>query len=216
MKPVAIFDMDGLMFDTEAVYKIGWTTVAKQYGYRPSDQLIEEVRGTSGKKTDEIIATYLPGIDVDAYHNDVRAFVRSQLDIHVPKKEGLDELLSFFKEHNVKIAIASGSKKENIIKNLRNTQLLEYFDVIVSGHDVKHGKPAPDIYLEVCSQLGIQSNDAYVFEDGIHGVEAGLQAGCTTVMVIDLAKPKPSFYQSCAGIYDSLSEVLVDIKNGSL
>ncbi len=213
MKKIAIFDMDGLMFDTEAVYARAWIEVAHQYGYDPDSMILEEIRGTSGKTTDRVIEKYLPSIEVDAYHNDVRKYVRDILDVHVPKKEGLDEILQFFYHKKVPIAVASGSQRKNIIKNLKSAGVYSYIDYIISGHDVKRGKPYPDIYLDVCEHYKIEPNEAYVFEDGLSGIEASLNAGCCTYMIIDLAKPTDRFKKECKGIYHSLLEAKNAIQN---
>ena len=81
-----------------------------------------------------------------------------------------------------------------------------YFDAVVSGEDVTHGKPAPDIFLLAANRLGCNPADCYVFEDGINGVRAGLAAGCTTIMVPDTVLPTDEVRAACAGVFASLDE----------
>ena len=78
----------------------------------------------------------------------------------------------------------------------------------MSGEQVEHGKPFPDIFLLAAQKLNLQAQDCYVFEDGINGVRAGIQAGCSTIMVPDLVPPTKELYEQCTGIYPSLHAVL--------
>ena len=116
--------------------------------------------------------------------------------------------LEYLKQHAVRMAVASSAPMELIKSNLRLAGIADYFDAVVSGEQVEHGKPFPDIFLLAAQKLNLQAQDCYVFEDGINGVRAGIQAGCSTIMVPDLVPPTKELYEQCTGIYPSLHAVL--------
>ena len=207
MKKAAIFDMDGLMFDTERIWKDSWNTIVPRYGFEPDPTFPREICGTSGEHTLEVIRKHYPGIDAEAYRNDVRARVSAATADSVPEKEGLHELVDFFKEHGVKIAVASSSQFKKIEHFLRLSGLYDKFDYMISGESLKNGKPAPDIFLLAAEKIGIDPKDCYVLEDGLNGLMAGIAAGCATIMVVDLTEPNDFARENCVGIYNSLVEV---------
>lgn len=210
-----IFDMDGLLFDTERLYRESWLALAPQFGQKPEPGLPEAVCGVSGIRLKEIILSYYPDIDADAYIQSCTERVRQLLSTEVPLKPGVRELLSYLKAQKTKTAIASSSPLCLIRQNLALTGLDSFFDVIVSGEQVLHGKPAPDIFLEAAHQLGLPPESCYVFEDGIHGIQAAAAAGCRPVMVPDLTLPDAKTRALCTGIYPSLRDILEDIKSVS-
>ena len=191
MRAGAIFDMDGLLFDTELVYNQEWYYIAELYGLKVDPAMLDELRGTNGTRMSEIVNTYWPRVDAK-----------------VPMKPGVVELLEYLKQHAVRMAVASSAPMELIKSNLRLAGIADYFDAVVSGEQVEHGKPFPDIFLLAAQKLNLQAQDCYVFEDGINGVRAGIQAGCSTIMVPDLVPPTKELYEQCTGIYPSLHAVL--------
>lgn len=207
MKKAAIFDMDGLMFDTERIWKDSWNAIVPKYGYEPDPTFPKEVCGTSGEHMLNVIRKHFPGIDAEAFRAEVRAAVSAATIDSVPEKEGLHELVDFFKESGVKIAVASSSQLKKIEHFLRLSGLYEKFDYMISGESVTRGKPEPDIFLMAASNIGVDPKDCYVLEDGMNGLMAGIAAGCATIMVIDLTEPNDYVRENCVGIYNSLLEV---------
>ena len=216
MKQGAIFDMDGLLFDSERLYREGWVEMAKKFGVQPDPAFATAVCGTSGARMLEIIHTYYPTVDEQAFMEGCVAWVNEMLRKQVPEKPGVHEILDFLRAHGCKTAVASSSARSMILNNLRLTGLEDCFDAVVSGQDVTNSKPAPDIFLLAAKQLGCAPTDCYVFEDGINGVRAGLAAGCATVMIPDLTPPEEEFHSLCAGIFPSLHEARSAIQEGRL
>ncbi len=217
MKHGAIFDMDGLLLDTERLYQKAWVDTAADFDREPSHALAQAVCGTSGEYLKEIVRSYYPGVDAEAYIQAVLDRVSRQIITSGAElMPGAREILTYLAARGVKLAVASGSPGEIIEQNLSRNNLKSFFPVAVSGFDVPNGKPAPDIFLVAAGKLGVPPEECYVFEDGINGALAGIAAGCTTVMIPDLMKPTPELVQNCAGIYKSLTDALDAIKAGVL
>lgn len=208
MKAGAIFDMDGLLFDTELVYNQEWYYIAELYGLKVDPAMLDELRGTNGSRMIGIVNTYWPRVDAKKLTDELFAHAIVTLSTHVPMKPGVVELLEYLKQHAVRMAVASSAPMELIKSNLRLAGIADYFDAVISGEQVVHGKPSPDIFLLAAQQLGLPAADCYVFEDGIHGVRAGIRAGCSTIMVPDLVPPTEELYEQCTGIYPNLPTVL--------
>ena len=216
MKKAAIFDMDGLMFDTERIWKESWNTIVPKYGYEPAPAFPKEVCGTSGEHMLEVIRKHYPGIDAVAFRADVRAAVAAATKDSVPEKEGLHEIVDFFRANGVKIAVASSSQQSKIEHLLKLAGLYDKFEFIISGENLTRGKPAPDIFLMAASNIDVDPKDCYVLEDGLNGLRAGIAAGCATIMVVDLTEPNDFVRENCVGIYNSLLEVREAISAGDI
>lgn len=208
MKQGAIFDMDGLLFDTERMYRDSWKQSAQQFGLVHNPDFPRAVCGSSGAHMREIILQYYPQVDAKAFADDCILRVERELETHVPEKSGVRDILQYFKQHGVRVAVASSSKRATVLHNLKQADIFSYFDAIVSGDQVTHGKPAPDIFLLAAQQIGCEPENCYVFEDGTNGIRAGAAAGCTTIMIPDLTPPNAQLEQLCAGIYPSLSDAM--------
>ena len=208
MKQGAIFDMDGLLFDTERMYRDSWKQSAQQFGLVHNPDFPRTVCGSSGAHMREIILQYYPQVDAKAFADDCILRVERELETHVPEKTGVRDILQYFKQHGVRVAVASSSKRATVLHNLKQADILSYFDAVVSGDQVTHGKPAPDIFLLAAQQIGCEPENCYVFEDGTNGSRAGAAAGCTTIMIPDLTPPNAQLEQLCAGIYPSLSDAM--------
>lgn len=208
MKQGAIFDMDGLLFDTERMYRDSWKQSAQQFDLVHNPDFPRTVCGSSGAHMREIISQYYPQVDAKAFADDCILRVERELETHVPEKTGVRDILQYFKQHGVRVAVASSSKRATVLHNLKQADILSYFDAVVSGDQVTHGKPAPDIFLLAAQQIGCEPENCYVFEDGTNGIRAGVAAGCTTIMIPDLTPPNAQLEQLCAGIYPSLSDAM--------
>ena len=216
MKKGAIFDMDGLLFDTEKLYQMSWLEVAKQFGQIAHPEFPIAICGSSGTYLLEIIHRYYPDVDAEQFRDAGMQMVRDHLQMEVPEKQGVREILQYFQEAGFCIALASSSERSMILHNLEKSGLTDYFDAIVSGQDIEHGKPAPDIFLKAAALIGCEPQNCYVFEDGFNGVRAGAAAGCKTIMIPDILLPTPETKNLCVGICDSLQDALQCIQKNIL
>lgn len=208
MKKGAIFDMDGLLFDTERLFRDGWNEMARKFGQVPDPNFSVAVAGTSGAGQRKVIHRFYPEVDAFAFQEGCIAYVARILEEGPPKKPGMEEILSFFRNQSIRMAVASSSRRTMIWDNLRRAGIEAYFDAVISGDEVSRGKPEPDIFLLAAQRLGCVPEDCYVFEDGINGVRAGIAAGCATVMIPDLFPPTEELRKGCAGIYPNLLEAI--------
>ncbi len=204
----AIFDMDGLLLDTERIYQEGWNECAKNYVDQVNIEVGRSCAGSSGEQIQKVIKKFYPGIDGEALNKDVVKYYQEHVLNDLQLKKGVVEILNYFKSKGIKMAVASSSIESIIRSNLEQVGILSYFDSIVSAQHVKRSKPNPDIFLKAAENLGLQGKDCYVFEDAINGVKAGLNAGCKTIMIPDTHEPIDEFYEACYGIFPSLLEAM--------
>lgn len=208
--------MDGLLFDTERLYREGWIAMAERFGQVSNPAFPSAVSGTNGIHMQEVVHRYYPAVDAKAFIQGCISYVDDILLTSVPEKPGVHEILEFLHAHGVKIAVASSSDREVIHHNMALTGTTAYFDAVVSGQEVTVGKPDPDIFLLAAERLGLSPKDCYVFEDSTNGILAGAAAGCATVMIPDLVTPTDELRVHCAGVYRSLLEAKQALERGEL
>lgn len=186
-----IFDMDGLMFDTEPLWTDAWYIVLPEFGVpEVPPALPDAMRGSSGETAYAIMRSYI-GQDADApaIWARMKEEVHKMLEKGVVKKPGLDELLAFLAERKVPMAIASSSPHNIIEMDLRNAGVRDYFESIVSGEDVDRPKPDPQVFQVAAERMGVEPTRTLVLEDSLNGVRAGAGGGFVTVMVPDMIAP---------------------------
>ena len=216
MKQGAIFDMDGLLFDTERIFQDSWTEMAVRLGQILRPDFPAAVAGTSGAGMREVIRQYYPDVDPFSFQEGCISRAADILKEGIPEKPGVREILEFFRAKKIKLAVASSSLRKMVMYNLRRAGIDRYFDAMISGEEVLRGKPEPDIFLLAAQRLGCAPENCYVFEDGINGVRAGIAAGCVTIMIPDLFEPAEDIRANCAGIYPDLHMAQQAIESNAL
>ncbi|MDO4798417.1 MAG: HAD family phosphatase [Coriobacteriales bacterium] len=211
-----IFDMDGLMFDTEPIWTRTWEPALATVGREYPHGLANAVRGTSGKSMEAVLSRFVPGADVTRVRETAYALVHEELRKGAPKKPGLNELLAYLAEQGVPMGVASSSALEVIEMNLANGGVREYFGKLFSGAGMAHPKPEPDIFLDTAQAMGIEPANTLVLEDSLSGVRAGVAGGFVTVMVPDLVAPDDFAREHAACICNDLLEVRDLLASGKL
>lgn len=213
MNQGAIFDMDGLLFDTEVLYRNAWGSIPQEFGYQPVPELGARVCGTSGESLRRILRSYFSEKDIDPMTEEVFRRVQENIKKAAPaEKRGIHEIIMYFHENAFLLAVASSSPLETIEINLTRAGIRQYFDALISGADVECGKPAPDIYRKAAEQIECKPENCYVFEDGSNGIRAAVAAGCKAIMIPDLILPDDEMKSICTGIYPDLLAALEAIR----
>ena len=186
-----LFDMDGLILDTEKLYCRFWQEAARILGYQMTMEQALGMRSLNRHAGEAKLKSYFgEGIS----YTEVREKRIELMDAFVEKegvttKPGIWELLAFLKEKQIRTAIATSSPIGRTKKYLSSVHLENEFDAIVSGYMVEHGKPEPDIYVYAAGQLGLEPENCIVLEDSPAGILAAYRAGCMPVMIPDLDEP---------------------------
>lgn len=204
-----LFDMDGVVLDTEKLYTRFWQEAAQELGYPMTREHALGMRSLSREIGERQLKAYL-GDSVDYYQvRDKRielmnAFIE---EYGVEIKLGICELLSFLKEKGIKTAIATSSPVDRTKKYLSQVELVDEFDELISGHMVERGKPEPDIYLYAASKLGLKPEECMVLEDSPTGILAAYRAGCIPVMVPDQDEPDKEVKKMAYAVVENLLAV---------
>lgn len=205
-----VFDMDGLMLDTEwTTYRLSRENAAKM-GY---DITLDLFKQTVGKRSPDTKLFY-KSIFGDEFDFDrlrrmnLDGFWKFVEENGVPKKPGIDELLAYLQDNGIKCAVASSTSREVAEDLLKRAGIYKYFSAGVFGNMVANGKPAPDIFIEAAKRLGIPCNECMCLEDSYNGIRAGCSAGMVTVMVPDMLPPNEEILQKVYTVADDLLEVI--------
>lgn len=204
-----IFDMDGLMIDSEVVAERAWKKAILELKLEYDASFNSTLIGRNDKDVAEIIAKKYGSMDI-AQRLQKRSFELVDEEFKnngVPAKKGLFELIDYLVENKIKIAVASSNYREKIENNLKELGLLSKIDYISTGDEVERGKPDPEIFLKAWKGLGIEKSDLLILEDAVLGVEAAYRAEIDVIIVPDiLPHPKESIDKSVC-LLDNLIEV---------
>lgn len=196
-----VFDMDGVIFDSERAVMQCWKEVASRHNIPDIEKAILACTGTTMVRTREIMLNlYGADFPYDEYARESSAIFHSRYDGgRLPMKPGVKELLTFLKDRGKKIALASSTRQQVVTDELRDAGIIEYFDRIICGDMVSRSKPAPDIFLKACEELNVSPSDSYAIEDSYNGIRAAHAGGLHPIMVPDLL-PADEEMQSLAEI----------------
>ena len=209
MIKAVIFDMDGVIFDTERVYLEIWQSVFEKYGYKMTKELYITVMGTGRKN---VIKTFLENFGDDLPIEKMYEEKDNQLfylieNQGIPLKKGVKELFSMLKEKNYKIALATSAKRDRVEKQIKDKWLKESFDAIVCGDDVEKGKPSPDIFLKAAKKIDVEPENCFVVEDSPAGIKAAFSGGMKGIHVEDLKAADEDIIKYCEKNFKNLQEI---------
>ncbi len=206
----AIFDMDGVIFDTEHLYLACCIPAAEKLGLDNMEEVAHQHIGVTAEETERILrAHYGEDAPLEEFHQETkRIFQEHYAKAGLPLKEGALELLEYLNAKGARIAIASSTRVDIVKKELQDAKLYDLFDVIIGGDMVEHSKPWPDVFLRAAQELGVDIEDCYIIEDSFNGVRAARRAGGTVLMVPDLLEPTEEIRALADREFESLLEVL--------
>lgn len=206
----AVFDMDGLMFDTENLTYILQREILFDDG---RSFTLEDYKATIGKR-----AADLPGyfnklfgneFNYEDFHQKCReSFVHYTEQNGVPIKEGLFEILDELKSRGIKTALATSTTRRSAERILKIAEVFDYFDAFVCAEDVKNGKPHPEAFLKAAEKLELEPGSCIALEDSINGIKSAYSSGMITVMIPDLIEPTDEIKDKCNFVFKNLEDVI--------
>lgn len=211
MFKAVVFDMDGVITDTEKLYRRFEMEEGLSRGV-PEDVMLracERIAGgnkyTNKKPFEKIVGR---GIDYWEYRDNMIARLDGYIKENgVELKNGVVETLNYLKDKGISIGLATSTVKERAIGYLIDHGIYRYFDKLIFGDMVQNGKPAPDIYLKACKELGVEPSDAVAVEDSINGIKSAGTAGLYPVMVVDLIQPNDEIRPYVKKVYNNMTEL---------
>lgn len=209
MISAVIFDMDGLMLDTERLFIESWDWAGEQLGVGPFGHLGYQTLGmTSESERIAIDEAFGGRITLEQVNVLRKEYFRNYFAEHgIPVKPGLFELLKWLKEQGIRTSVATSTPAESALSELKEAGILPYFDEAVCGDMIARSKPAPDIFLAAAAKLGIAPENCMVLEDSLNGIRAAFAAGMTSVMVPDLVQPDDEIRGKYSYCVESLHDV---------
>jgi HAD superfamily hydrolase (TIGR01509 family) len=212
----AIFDMDGLLIDSERIIMQACIQAAKDIGITYSQAEFVELIGRSSKDASRIMAEQLNGTEnVAKMGQGVEAILKARNHVF-PLKPGVVELLQYYQSNKVVCSVASSSPIAHIEHRLSHVGVLQYFSSITSGQEVANGKPSPDIYLLAMQRLGVAIDECVAFEDSEPGARAAIAAGLKVVVVPDLKDPSEFVLENSHQVMGSLDAYLAQFAECTL
>ena len=208
-----IFDMDGLLFDTERLVSCTWAEASRETGFELADPIIRGAIGLDLELTrayyQELFAGRFPYERVEARH---RELFRAHIQTHgVPVKPGVARMLEEARRLGLRVALGTSSGALYTHAMLWLSGIAASFQVLVTRDQVQAGKPAPDIYLRAAELLQVAPGDCLVFEDSRNGIHAAKAAGMPVIMIPDLVEPTAELRSLCLEVRASLEEAAASL-----
>lgn len=203
-----VFDMDGVLLDTESMSDKTWQKAAKEFNINVTDEILNKCRGSNRS---DIVAKLknIYGKDFDAEHFLKRTgdfFQEMEFSSGIPLMPYAKEILEYLKDRYA-LALASSTTGSVVERQLTNANLISYFSKRVTGEMVEHSKPDPQIYLKACKELGISPADCIAVEDSPNGIRSAYAAGMKVIMVPDRISPDEEIKKLCFKILPSLKDL---------
>ena len=217
-----VFDMDGILFDTERLSVESWVEVAGKMGLGDIDKGVYGCIGLN--RTDCRIflkETYGQDFPYEYFREQTAAVFQKKVDKDgLPVMKGAQELLLWLQEKGIKVALASSTHTKKVESHLRLAGFTGFFQAVIGGDMVEHSKPLPDIYWKACQLLQADPARAVAVEDSPNGIRSAYAAGMLPVMDPDLVQPDPEIenmlYQRCDSLFDVRDFLEKKLKEGEV
>lgn len=205
-----IFDMDGVLIDTEKYLVKYWCQAAQEAGFPFEREHGLLIRSLAMKFAEpKLQGIFGPEFDYKAIRERRKELMEEQLSrTGIEMKPYVRELLLWLREHGIKTAVATATDLERASRYLKAIGIFDLFDQVVCATMVENGKPCPDVYLYACDQIGEKPEDCIAIEDSPNGVTSAWSAGCHVVMVPDLTEPEDELMPKLYGVAHGLQEVI--------
>ncbi len=213
----AVFDMDGLLLDTERVVNAAWDEAARRTGFADVERAKIACLGCNEASTRAFfLRTYGEDFDYQTFRSLTRKLAHEVLDVHVPVKEGAEGILKMLKNRGIPLAVASSTREVTVRDQLDRAGLLQYFDAVITGDMVENGKPHPEIYRKACAAIGIEAENCLAFEDSKNGIRSAYRAGMYPVQIPDQVPAATETYALSWKVFSSLTEAAEFLEGSNL
>ena len=204
-----VFDMDGVLLDTEAVFMRCWKKLGEELQLPNVEETARKCIGITVTQTEALFQKeYGEKYPCESYVGAANAiFYRQEAEQGIPEKPGVHELFAYLKEQNYRIGLASSTQQQAVYRQMKAAGIFDDFDVIVCGDMVTKSKPNPDIYLKACELMKVDPEECYAVEDSYNGIRAAHAAGMKAIMVPDLLEPTPEILELTDQKFNSLMEL---------
>ena len=205
-----VFDMDGLLFDSERIVQRSWEEAGNQLGLEHMGETIYHTLGMNlAGRNHYFRNTIAKDFPCEEFAKQARIwFYKIVNEEGLPMKNGARKLLEYGKANGYRMAIATSSRREYALKNLKAAKIYDFFDAGVFGDMVQHAKPDPEIYLKACDSIGAAPANCIALEDAPAGIRAAYAAGMKPIMIPDLVAPTPEIEALLYEICDTLLGVI--------
>lgn len=206
-----IFDMDGVLLDTEKVCLRCWKKAASALGLNYVEQVFYKCVGQAKQDTLNTLKHFyadIKGFDENVFYDLTSVFFQQEEKSGLPKMKFADECLESLKNNGFKIALASSTKKSSVTRQLTQAGLIDYFSTVTCGDSVIHSKPHPEIYQKAAASLLLKSEECVCIEDSPNGIKSGNAAGLKVIMIPDLIQPDNDLRTLCWKIEPSLESLI--------
>lgn len=183
-----IFDMDGIIFDSERLVLDCWERIGEKYGIPDIGEVFMRCIGTNRVRTRQIVDEhYGKTFPYEKFSAESSALFHEMTEKEgLPIKAGVREILTYLREEKIPLGLASSTRIAVVTQELKDAGLYEYFQTVVGGDLLENSKPAPDIYLMTCERMGVLPEKTYAIEDSYNGIRSAYSAGLHSVMVPDM------------------------------
>ena len=200
-----VFDMDGVLLDTETISDRTWDMAAKAMGINSTVDFVNECRGTNLHDTSIILKRHLgQDFDVEAFMKMTSQFFHEiEFSEGIPLMPYAKEILEYLRP-KYHIVLASSTRGESVKRQLTNAGLIDFFETRTTGDMVTHSKPDPEIYRLACQSIGVKPENCIAVEDSPNGIKSAAAAGLNVIMIPDKIQPTEKIKALCSNIFDSL------------
>ena len=210
-----IFDMDGLMIDSERVTFECYQERLKDMNLTMDEEFYKTLLGKPIKGIyQRFYDVYGNDFPIENVIQDVHQLMAERFETEgVPVKKGLVELLHYLKDNNYKTIVATSSNRDRVDKILAQAKITEFFDDSICGDEVTKGKPNPEVFLKSCQKLGVNVDEATVLEDSEAGIQASYDANIKVICIPDMKYPEKQYEEKTFKILKDLTEVTAYLKS---